>query len=85
MLLNNACKYLMSEIQVDEARLFLVVPRNRSGQAQTETKEFSYEYEDKFLYFVVMGHWKKLPGEVVQSHSLKILKTYLGAFQHDLL
>ena len=31
MLLNNACKYLMSEIQVDEARLFSVGPSDRKG------------------------------------------------------
>ena len=82
-------KYLKCGSQVDEARLFSVVPSNRTrGNGQKlEHREFLTNMRKEFFTVRVTGteHWHRLPREVVESPSLVIFKTHLDTFLCDLL
>lgn len=60
---------------------FLVVCSNRrrdNGQ-KLEGKKLHSNSGKKFFTVKVMEHWNRLPGELVASPSLEILKTYCYA------
>ena len=83
----NAYKYLKGGCQKDGAKLFSVVPSNRTrgnGHKQKHRK-FRLNMRKNFFPLRVTDPWTRLPREVVESPSLEIFKTRLDAVLCSLL
>ena len=75
----NAYKYLKVGCQEDGAKLFSVVPSNRTRGNRHKLKhgKFRLDMRKNFFPLRVTEHWNRLPRDVAESPSLEILKTHL--------
>jgi len=85
--LRNASKYLQGGCQEDGAKLFPVVPsdRTRGSGHKLKHRKFCVNMRKNFFPLRVTEHWNRLPREFVDSPSLEIFKTLLDVVLCSLL
>jgi len=85
--LRNASKYLQGGCQVDGARLFSVVPSDRTRRNGHKLKQRKLQLNTRKNFFPlrVTEPWPRLPREAVESPSLEIFQTRLDAVLCSLL
>lgn len=82
----HAYKYLKESNQVDLTELSNSIQCQNKGQwAHTETQKCPYEHDEKFLDLKVRERWNRMPGKVMESPSLDIVKTCMDTFLYNLL
>jgi len=85
--LRNAYEYPQGGCQEDGAKLFSVVPSNRTrgNGHKLKHRKFQLNIRKNFFPLRVTEHWNRLPREAVESPSLEIFKTCLDAVLRSLL
>jgi len=85
--LRNASKYLQGGGQEHRARLFPVVPsdRTRGNGHKLKQRKFQLSMKKNFFPLRVTEPWPRLPRGAVESSSLEIFKTCLAAVLCSLL
>jgi len=83
----NAYKYMKGGCQEDGAKLFSVVPSDRTGGNRHKLKHGKFFPNTRKNFFTVRltEHWNRLPRVVVESPSLEIFKTCLDKVLCSLL
>jgi len=83
----NAYKYLQGGCQEDGARLFPVVPsdRTRGNGHKLKQRKLRLNMKKNFFPLRVTEPWPRLPREAVESPSLEIFQTRLDKVLYNLL